>query len=127
MKTGGGSVTAPLLTASSTRLIVGVPAGATSGKVYVQVASVKSNGMRFKVIAVVNQAPSVDAGEDQSVTLPDGAVLSGTVSDDGLPTGASLTTTWSQLSGPGTVSFGDRFALSTPATFSSAGTYLLRL
>lgn len=46
-----------------------------------------------------NQAPSVNAGADQSITLPNGATLNGTVTDDGLPSG-SLVTLWSQISGP---------------------------
>src|SRR4029453_16764835 len=75
-----------------------------------------------------NQAPVVNAGSDQTVTLPNSANLSGTATDDGLPTPpGTLTTTWSKASGPGTVSFGDPSALSTTATFSAAGTYVLRL
>lgn len=36
-------------------------------------------------------------------------------------------TTWSQVSGPGTVNFGDSAQLSTTATFSTAGQYTLQL
>jgi hypothetical protein len=76
----------------------------------------------------VNQPPTVNAGTDQTVTLPAAASLSGTVNDDGLPNPpASFTTTWSQFSGPGTVSFGNINSLSTTASFSAAGTYVLRL
>ncbi len=74
----------------------------------------------------VNQAPNVNAGADQTVTLPSTASLSGTSSDDGLPSG-SLTNTWSLLSGPGTVTFGNSNALNTTASFSAAGNYVLRL
>ena len=75
-----------------------------------------------------NQAPVVDAGPDQAVTLSAGATLDGTVSDDGLPNPpGSLTTTWSMTSGPGTVTFGDASAVDTTATFSAPGTYVLRL
>jgi putative CocE/NonD family hydrolase len=75
-----------------------------------------------------NQAPMVNAGVDQTITLPNSAALSGTVSDDGLPNPpASVTTTWSKLSGPGTVTFGNASALNTTATFSQAGDYTLRL
>jgi RHS repeat-associated protein len=52
--------------------------------------------------------------------------LSGTASDDGHPTG-TLTTTWSVVSGPGSVTFGDSHALSTTATFIEEGTYVLAL
>ncbi|MGH3372583.1 MAG: PKD domain-containing protein, partial [Nocardioidaceae bacterium] len=74
-----------------------------------------------------NQAPSVDAGPDQTITLPAGAALDGTVSDDGQPSPPSLTSNWSQLSGPGTVSFGNASAVDPSASFSAAGSYLLQL
>ena len=75
-----------------------------------------------------NQPPTVNAGQDQTVILPNSATLSGTASDDGLPNPpGTLITTWSQFSGPGTVTFGDASSLSTTASFSAAGTYVLRL
>jgi len=75
-----------------------------------------------------NQSPIVDAGPDQTITLPASAQLSGIVNDDGLPNPpAHLTTTWSQTSGPGTVTFADPNAVDTTATFSAAGAYSLRL
>src|SRR5204862_1920 len=52
-----------------------------------------------------NQPPVVSAGPDLVVYLPATAALSGTVTDDGLPPGASLTLQWSTVSGPGTVTF----------------------
>src|SRR5207244_1425491 len=55
------------------------------------------------------------------------ASLNGTASDDGLPAGSTLTTTWSKVSGPGTVTFGNANALSTTAEFSVKGVYVLRL
>jgi hypothetical protein len=75
-----------------------------------------------------NVAPTVDAGSDQTITLPAGASLDGTVSDDGLPDPpAAVTVTWSKVSGPGTVTFGNANAVDTTATFSAAGTYALQL
>ncbi len=75
-----------------------------------------------------NAAPTVNAGVAQTITLPAQAALAGTASDDGLPNPpALLTTTWSKLSGPGTVAFGNANALATTAAFSAAGTYVLRL
>ena len=75
-----------------------------------------------------NAAPRVDAGEDQTVLVTDGVTLDGTVTDDGLPESPGLvTTTWSQLSGPGTVTFGDASAVDTTASFSEVGTYVLQL
>jgi K319-like protein len=74
-----------------------------------------------------NQAPTVNAGADQTVALPNTAALSGTVSDDGLPQGSSVTVTWSKLSGPGTVTFDDASATATRASFGEEGSYVLRL
>jgi hypothetical protein len=75
-----------------------------------------------------NQAPAVDAGADQAVTLPGGATLDATVTDDGLPNPpATVTVTWSKVSGPGTVTFEDSAVVDTAATFSAAGTYVLQI
>lgn len=52
------------------------------------------------------------------------------VADEWLPSvGAPtiLTTTWSKVSGPGTVTFANSVATATTATFGSSGTYNLRL
>jgi hypothetical protein len=73
-----------------------------------------------------NLAPTVSAGPDLAVTLPSAATLSGSSSDDGLPNG-TLATTWSTVSGPGTVIFAAPNATTTTASFSAAGAYVLRL
>jgi hypothetical protein len=73
-----------------------------------------------------NQPPVVSAGPDQTITLPNSAFLDGTVTDDGRPN-PTPTTTWSRVSGPGTVTFADPSAVDTQASFSTAGTYVLRL
>ncbi|MCP5013109.1 MAG: PKD domain-containing protein, partial [Aestuariibacter sp.] len=76
----------------------------------------------------VNQAPNVDAGPDQVITLSSSAVLDGTVTDDGLPNPPGVVTTaWSEVSGPGTVTFADTSAVDTTADFSETGTYVLQL
>ncbi len=75
----------------------------------------------------INNPPTVKAGADQTVMLPHSASLSGTVSDDGQPAGGALATTWSKVSGPGTVEFQDASAAATVATFSTNGSYVLRL
>jgi hypothetical protein len=75
-----------------------------------------------------NTAPTVSAGPDQTMTLPNTAALDGTVTDDGLPTPPGVTTTtWSVVSGPGTVTFGNVNAVDTTASFSVDGAYVLRL
>lgn len=74
-----------------------------------------------------NQAPSVNAGPDQVVTLPAPATLAGVVTDDGLPDPPRLTTTWTKGTGPGAVTFAAAAAASTTASFSQPGVYALRL
>src|SRR5207244_4339867 len=73
-----------------------------------------------------NAAPVVNAGVDQSITLPAAAPLNGSYTDDGL-SGLPVTTLWTMTSGPGTVTFGNAAALTTTASFSAAGTYVLPL
>ena len=76
------------------------------------------------ITVAVNQAPTVSVAAVPPVTLPAGAVLDGTVTDDGLP--APVTTQWTG-SGPGIVTFGNDNAVDTTAGFSTDGTYTLRL
>ncbi|HET6443307.1 MAG TPA: putative Ig domain-containing protein [candidate division Zixibacteria bacterium] len=74
-----------------------------------------------------NDPPMAYAGSDDTISLPAEATLDGTVSDDGLPAPPNLVTTWTVVSGPGLVNFGDDRAVDTTASFTSAGTYVLRL
>ncbi|MEZ4621624.1 MAG: S8 family serine peptidase [Caldilineaceae bacterium] len=76
----------------------------------------------------VNQPPTANAGADGTITLPADAQLSGTATDDGLPAPANLVATWSVVSGPGTVSFGDAQALQTKRNVQRSRAHLyLRL
>lgn len=89
--------------------------------IYVDQMYVRSTG-------VPNGAPVVDAGSDQSIILPTDTVsLDGTVTDDGLPAPSMITASWSVISGPGSVTFGDSSAVDTTAQFGAEGTYVLRL
>ena len=82
----------------------------------------------FPPISPGNQSPTADAGPDQTIVLGEGVVLDGDATDDGLPSPpALLTTTWSVFSGPGSVTFADASSVDTTATFSVAGSYVLRL
>jgi serine/threonine protein kinase len=75
-----------------------------------------------------NTPPRVNAGPDQTGTLEQTISLTGTVEDDGLPNPpGTFTVGWSQVSGPGTVTFGNMNAANTTATFSAPGSYNLRL
>jgi hypothetical protein len=82
----------------------------------------------------VNVAPSIVApawANPNPVMLPNPASVGVTVSDDGLPNPpAALTYSWSKMSGPGTVMFspnGTAANATSTATFSAAGTYVLRV
>ena len=75
-----------------------------------------------------NLAPVVNAGANQTITLPATANLTGSATDDGLPNPpGALTLVWSNVSGPGTVTFANAALAATTATFGSAGTYVLKL
>ena len=78
--------------------------------------------------AATNAAPTVSAGPDRTITLPSAALLQGSASDDGKPSPpGTLTLRWTRVSGPGTVTFSAPAAEVTNASFSAAGTYVLRL
>ena len=76
-----------------------------------------------------NTAPTANAGSDQTgITVAAGATLAGTSSDDGLPASpGSITTTWTKVTGPGTVTFGDSAAVDSTVSFTALGTYVLQL
>ncbi len=75
-----------------------------------------------------NEPPTANAGPNLAVQLPNGASLNGTASDDGLPNPPGVyNANWSMVTGPGSVSFGNANLPQTTATFSQAGTYILRL
>src|SRR5204862_3234654 len=60
--------------------------------------------VEIAVGGVVNLPPVVDAGIDQTITLPNNvASLVGIVTDDGVLPGGAVTTLWSKVSGPGAV------------------------
>lgn len=78
---------------------------------------------QFTVVPL-NKAPIVSAGLAPAVaTSP--LSLSGTVSDDGLP--SAFTSLWTVVSAPGPLNFATPNNLKTNATFTANGTYTLRL
>ncbi len=82
----------------------------------------------FELVAQVissNQPPSVAAGNDSIITLPADAVLTGQISDDGLP--LLFTNLWTTVAGPGLVNFLTPTRPQTIAKFSAPGRYTLRL
>ena len=83
------------------------------------------------LFVTVDAPPAVNAGPSKTNTFPGTVTLSGTASDDGLPTNGTLTVVWSKISGPGTVIFSQPSTTNpqpvTTATFSTNGVYVLRL
>lgn len=73
----------------------------------------------------VNRAPEVNAGADQTITLPSNVILNATVTDDGLPTN-TLSTSWRVVSGPGTIKFVSFDPLRPAVQFSTPGIYTFR-
>lgn len=78
------------------------------------------------VIVKNNQAPVVNATPStQTISLSGTATLTGTASDDGLP--QPLTYTWVPIvPTPGTVTLSNPTGLTTTATFSATGTYVIK-
>lgn len=79
-----------------------------------------------------NQTPVVDAGDDVVTWLlgdPAEATVSltGSASDDGLPTPPSLTYLWERTAGPETAVINVADALATSVTFTEAGEYTFQL
>ncbi len=77
-----------------------------------------------------NKKPVVDAGPDQTVTLPARADLLGSATDDGIPAvPGTLQVRWRQVGGQafGDVIFGDENAAVTTVAFPASGVYVLRL
>ncbi len=74
-----------------------------------------------------NAAPVASAGPDQTIRIPDVVVVAGSASDDGVPIGSAISLSWTQVSGPAPVVFGNSSAGITPVLFVEPGTYVLQL
>ncbi len=82
----------------------------------------------LRIVEAGNQPPIATAGVDQTINTPTvTAALDGDAYDDGLPAPPALTTLWSKVIGPGSVSFSNSSSVATDATFSAEGVYVLRL
>jgi hypothetical protein len=99
---------------------------ATSAYVGLAVASSSNLALSQASFDNLNLGPHVSAGPDQTIALANPATLTRVASDDGLPAG-TLSYTWRQASGPGTVTFSSTSTSDTTATFSAAGVYTLTL
>lgn len=80
-----------------------------------------------RTVTPTNQAPVVNVGSDQSVSLGNTLALTPTVTDDGLP-GGTLTYAWTRQSGSGNVTFTpNSTSKNVTANFTATGNYVLRL
>ena len=88
-----------------------------------------SQSFTWTIEQLPNLAPNANAGTvDQTIILPASANLQGSASDDGLPNPpGAVSSSWSMVSGPGSVTFADANAMETTASFSTHGNYILRL
>jgi hypothetical protein len=78
------------------------------------------------VVIRVNAAPVVNAGTNRVVTLGTLVTLAGSYTDDGIP-GSTVTTLWTQISGPAGAVFVNPTAVSTTVNFSQSGEYVFQL
>ncbi len=74
----------------------------------------------------INSPPTVNAGPQQIISSSP-TTLQGTVTDDGLTGSGTQFTNWTEISGPGTVTFGNSHQTNTTASFSADGIYVLQL
>jgi len=78
-------------------------------------------------ITPLNTPPVANAGPDQTITIPEIPVLSGSAIDDGVPIGSAISLSWTQVSGPLPALIANSQAGSTPVLFVQSGTYVFRL
>ncbi len=75
-----------------------------------------------------NAPPVIDAGDNQTIRLPENQIqMTATASDDGLPGGSVIRYAWSKESGEGNATFSSVDVLQPTVTFDIAGTYVLKL
>ncbi len=121
-----GGVAANVNSWSATSIVASVPTALSAGLEPV-IVTVAGTGASNAESFTVDAPPTVNAGPSLTIQLPVNTVtLDGTASDDGIPNG-SLSVAWTEVSGPGTVSFSNPASGVTSATFTAAGTYDLRL
>ncbi|MFH1771784.1 MAG: fibronectin type III domain-containing protein [Candidatus Omnitrophota bacterium] len=97
----------------------------TSETAVITIDSDKNITANFVESTPVNTPPVVNAGTNQTVTLPNSVSLRATVTDDGLI--EPLAFVWSKQSGPADVIFSDINSVNAEVSFTQPGTYVLKL
>jgi len=81
--------------------------------------------LQYSRASLPNTAPTVNAGSDQSITLPSSSVqLNGSASDPG---GSVASYNWSKVSGPSQFSFSNTSVVNPTVSNLAQGTYTFRL
>lgn len=126
-----GAQTASFTVVNDTTVRFTVPPQAVDGRIRLTTTFDQFAESGVLVVPLGNESPVIALVLPGSVSVPSGASLrlAANVSDDGLPAPASLSHSWAVVSAPagGNVSFDDAGQVTTGATFSAAGNYLLRL
>ena len=81
---------------------------------------------RPPIVRVLGYGGGTGASE-LKVAVVEGLKLFGSVRDEGLPKGHTITSTWHKVSGPGLVRFDDAHSPRTLAFFSEPGDYVIQL
>ena len=101
--------------------------------VYTITGQVRLNSIAWKSGVIFNEAPSVEAGSDQTVFLTDGGVVdvNATITDDGFPDPpAAVSIGWSVIEQPegASVTFTPNATVEDPqVTFDTEGVYVLQV
>ena len=74
-----------------------------------------------------NNPPSITVAGNSLVTLPGTATYTATVTDPVAPTGGAITLSWTEVSGPGTVTFDSLTQPVTDVLFPAPGSYVLQI
>lgn len=111
--------------AMNTAAFIGIAGASGSSSGGTTAAVVVDNVKILPYAPVANLGPAVDAGAALSGAGPWN--LNASVTDDGLPLPASLTTEWKSVSGPSVPAFQNGGAVDTGVFFTAAGSYRLRL
>jgi RHS repeat-associated protein len=87
-----------------------------------------STAALFVTVNQANKAPVIGGTTNYNLVQPANTLaFNNTVTDDGQPAGAPLTSLWTQVSGPQLAHFTDPTNPQTTATFPAAGAYVLKL
>jgi len=134
-----GSYTSPISGSSALTTVAFTDSTVQSGHTYYYVVtalntsgvqSSYSNEVQAPIAApaspTTNTAPTVNAGPDQTITLPSTPTVTANATDDGLPNG-TLTYAWSVVSGGTGVTINSPDSATTSVSFTAAGTYTLRV